>query len=133
MVDNRFSLSQQSLLPSIHSKTSNAPLNDNRTQKGNNNSQFSKILEQELSDVKFSQHAIQRLQSRNITIDQTGLAKLNGAVEKAAQKGAKESLVLMDNNLALVVSIKNKTVITAMDGASMKDNVFTNIDSAIII
>ncbi len=134
MIDNRFSLSQQSLLPQINNTgAKTGSVGSNRTNSGNNNSQFSQILERELTDVKFSQHAMQRLQSRNITIDQAGLAKLNGAVDKAAQKGAKESLVLMDNNLALVVSIKNKTVITAMDGASMKNNVFTNIDSAIII
>ncbi|MBP2640102.1 MAG: flagellar operon protein [Firmicutes bacterium] len=133
MIDNRFSLSQQSLLPAINKNSNSKSITNNPTQLGNSNSQFSQILERELSDVKFSQHAIQRLQSRNIMIDQAGMARLNGAVDKAAQKGAKESLVLMNNDLALVVSIKNKTVITAMDGASMKNNLFTNIDSAIII
>lgn len=53
-------------------------------------------------------------------------------VEKAAAKGAKESLVLVDN-AALVVSIKNRTVITAVDKDSLKDNVFTNIDSAVVV
>lgn len=93
---------------------------------------FGQILEKQLDTVKFSQHALQRLQSRNIKIDDADMAKLSSAVEKAAQKGAKESLVLM-NNLALVVSVKNRTVITAMDESSMKDNVFTNIDSAVIV
>lgn len=96
-----------------------------------NQSSFQDVLQQELG-VKFSQHALQRLQSRDIKMGPAELNKLNNAVEKAAQKGAKESLILM-NDLALVVSVKNKTVITAMDGASMKDNVFTNIDSAVII
>jgi len=133
LIDNRFSLSQQSLLPTINTNSSATSVKNNPLQSGNSNSQFSQILERELSDVKFSQHAIQRLQSRNIMIDQAGMAKLNEAVDKAAQKGAKESLVLMNNDLALVVSVKNKTVITAMDGVSMKNNLFTNIDSAIII
>jgi len=133
VIDNRFSLSQQSLLPTINTNSSATSVKNNPLQSGNSNSQFSQILERELSDVKFSQHAIQRLQSRNIMIDQAGMAKLNEAVDKAAQKGAKESLVLMNNDLALVVSVKNKTVITAMDGVSMKNNLFTNIDSAIII
>ena len=62
----------------------------------------------------------------------TDLKKLDHAVEKIAQKGAKESLIML-NDVALVVSVKNKTVITAMDGASAKDNIFTNIDSAMII
>lgn len=96
-----------------------------------NQTSFQDVLQQELG-VKFSQHALQRLQSRDIKMGPAELNKLNNAVEKAAQKGAKESLILM-NDLALVVSVKNKTVITAMDGASMKDNVFTNIDSAVII
>ncbi|WP_040682955.1 TIGR02530 family flagellar biosynthesis protein [Thermosinus carboxydivorans] len=95
-------------------------------------SSFGQVLEQYLTDIKFSQHALQRLQSRNIQLNQTELVKLNSAVEKAARKGAKESLILMDN-LALVVSIRNKTVITAIDGASIKENVFTNIDSAVIV
>lgn len=94
---------------------------------------FSQLLEQEITGVKFSQHALQRLDSRQIQLDNTQLTKLGQAVEKAAQKGAKETLVLLNDNLAFVVSVKNKTVITAMDGASMKENVFTNIDSAVIM
>ena len=95
---------------------------------------FTQVLAQELSGVQISQHALQRLQARNITLGQTELAKINIAMDKAAKKGAKESLVLMNNNnLALVVSVRNKTVITAMDSASMKNNIFTNIDSAVII
>lgn len=93
---------------------------------------FNQLLNHELNGVKFSNHALQRLQNRNINFSKEALDKLGSAINKAAQKGAKESLVLMDN-LALVVSIKNKTVITAMDGASIKDNVFTNIDSAVIV
>jgi len=99
-----------------------------------NKTSFTQVLAQTLSGVQFSQHALDRLQARNIKLGPVELTKLNTAVEKAAQKGAKESLVLMNNNnLALVVSVKNKTVITAMDGASIKDNIFTNIDSAVII
>ena len=95
---------------------------------------FQQVLAQELTGVKFSQHALQRLQTRSIQLGQADLLKLNDAVKKAEQKGAKESLVLMSqNDLALVVSVKNKTVITAMDGKSIKDNVFTNIDSAVIV
>lgn len=95
---------------------------------------FQQLLNQELTGVKFSQHALQRLETRSIQLGQADLVKLNDAVNKAEQKGAKESLVLMNQNeLALVVSVKNKTVITAMDGKNLKDNVFTNIDSAVIL
>jgi flagellar operon protein len=130
MNDNRIFLSQQPILPLPNRVSPSTPASRPMDK---NTPRFDQVLERELTGVKFSQHALQRLQSRNINIDQAGLAKLSSAVDKAAQKGAKESLVLMGNDLALVVSVKNKTVITAMDGASIKDNVFTNIDSAIII
>lgn len=94
---------------------------------------FQKILDQSVGGVKFSQHAQQRLKARNIQLDNQQIAQLGAAVDKAAQKGARESLVLMNRDLALVVSVTNRTVITAMDGNSIRDNVFTNIDSAVII
>lgn len=100
--------------------------------KNNSVNDFANLLNEELAGVKFSQHAIDRMQSRNLGFSSSDLLKLNDAVDRIAQKGGKESLVYM-NNVALVVSIKNKTVITAMDGNSAKDNIFTNIDSAAII
>lgn len=130
MADHRIYY-QQPLLPIQPSTTRNTGKTVDTTANGKNS--FGQVLEKELSQVKFSQHALQRLQNRNIQLDNTELAKLNAAVEKASQKGAKESLILMNNDLAFVVSVKNKTVITAMDGESMKDNVFTNIDSAVIV
>jgi len=95
------------------------------------NTNFQDILNNQLG-VKFSKHALERLERRNINLDSNTMEKLNAAVLKATNKGARESLVLMDD-LAFVVSIKNKTVITAVDGANIKENVFTNIDSAVII
>jgi flagellar operon protein len=82
--------------------------------------------------LKFSAHAQQRLQSRNINLSQNDLAKMNAMADKAAAKGAKQSLFMM-RDTAMVVSITNRTVITAVDQQSMKDNVFTNIDSAAVI
>lgn len=84
------------------------------------------------SSLKFSAHAQQRLERRQIDLDAQRLSRLEEAVEKAAAKGARESLVLLDD-LALVVSVKNRTVITAVDEKSLKEKVFTNIDSAIIV
>lgn len=81
--------------------------------------------------VQFSNHAIARLQKRNIDITPTDLSRITSAIDKAAAKGSRDSLVMIDD-LALVVSIKNRTVITAMDHQSMKDQVITNIDSAVI-
>jgi flagellar operon protein len=96
---------------------------------------FDKIFQEQLAgdtEIKFSAHALKRLETRQITLNNQDMAMLKDAVNKAEAKGAKESLILLDN-LALVVSIKNRTVITAVDGSSLKDNVFTNIDSAVIV
>jgi flagellar operon protein len=84
------------------------------------------------ANVKFSGHAQVRLASRNITLSGDDLANLGAAITKAAAKGARESLVLMDQ-AALVVSVPNRTVITAVDKSALKDNIFTNIDSAMIL
>ncbi len=95
---------------------------------------FNELLQKEIAGVgelKFSRHAQERLEARKIQLREGHLLRLQEAVEKAETKGAKESLVMLDD-LAFVVSIKNKTVITAVDGDSRKGNVFTNIDSAII-
>ena len=82
--------------------------------------------------LKFSAHAMQRLQSRNITLSPDDVNRMNQMADKAAEKGSKQSLFMMGDT-AMVVSIKNRVVITAVDSESMKDNVFTNIDSAAII
>lgn len=85
-----------------------------------------------VQSLSFSQHASTRMRERGIELDEADLAKLEGAVTKAAGKGSKESLILMDN-MAFVVSVVNRKVITAVDQGQLKDNVFTNIDSAILV
>lgn len=84
------------------------------------------------SALKFSAHAKERLALRNIQLSEGDLSRIQTAVQKAAAKGAKQSLLVMEN-LAFIVSVTNRTVITALDGGSMKENVFTNIDSAVIV
>ena len=93
---------------------------------------FDQVLNQTMGGVKFSQHASQRLQTRNINLSNEQMNQLKSAVDKAAQKGARESLIYL-HDIALVVSVANKTVITAMDGESAKESIFTNIDSAAIL
>lgn len=83
------------------------------------------------SDIRFSRHAVERMSSRGISLDGGKLSKLGAAVSAAGSRGARESLVLMDE-LALVVSVKNRTVITAMSSDETKGNVFTSIDSTVI-
>jgi len=82
--------------------------------------------------VKFSHHAEQRLAQRGIRLEPEQLHRLGGAIDKAAAKGAKDSLVLFQD-MAFIVNVKNRTVVTAMDGASMNDHVFTQIDSTILV
>lgn len=82
--------------------------------------------------IKFSQHAQQRLQVRNIELGPGDLEAINRAIDLAAAKGSRDSLVLY-RDLALIVSVRNRTVVTAIDGQRMKENVFTNIDSAVIV
>lgn len=81
--------------------------------------------------VKFSGHALQRIERRGISLDASTTARLNEGVSRAASKGARDSLVLVDDT-AFVVSVPNRTVITAVDREHMKEQVFTNIDSAVI-
>lgn len=82
-------------------------------------------------ELKFSKHAQARLASRNIELSTEDMGKLGRAVDSARQKGSRDSLVLL-NDLAFVVSVKNNTVITAVNDGSIRENVFTNIDSAVI-
>lgn len=96
---------------------------------------FDGVLHQQLQaagvSVRFSAHAQQRLQRREIQLGPEALTKLEGAVQRAGEKGGRESLILLDD-LAFVVSVKNRTVITAVDSEHIKENVFTNIDSVVI-
>ena len=95
---------------------------------------FSEVLRTRLEQeagVKFSAHAMNRLNERGITLENEELGRLSGAVMKADEKNVNDSLIFI-NDMAFIVSIKNRTVVTAMTGDSIKDNVFTNIDSTVI-
>ena len=104
-------------------------------------SAFQKILKGELQQgqgIRFSAHAQARLSDRDIEISDDALNKLTDAVDRAAAKGARDALVLMPgasrtDDLALVVSVTNRTVVTAMDGERVRDSIFTNIDSALVV
>lgn len=97
---------------------------------------FGQVLKTKISqrpDLKFSAHAIERLHRRNINLTVNEIGRIQKAVEKIEQKGGNDSLVVM-GDLALVVNVRNNTVITAMNkGTHDEDKVFTNIDSAYIL
>lgn len=82
--------------------------------------------------VRFSKHATSRLNDRNIELTDEQLERLNDGTKKAGEKGIKDSLVLVDQ-LAFIVNTKSNTVITAMDQTETDENIFTNIDGAVII
>jgi flagellar operon protein len=92
---------------------------------------FSEVLSERTAGVQFSGHAVDRLRRRGIEVDDGTMQRLEGAVDRAATKGSRESVVFVDDK-AFVVSVTNRTVITAVDSAHMREHVFTNIDSAVI-
>ena len=97
----------------------------------------SKALQQHLvpgqaGELKFSKHAMGRLTDRNISLSSEQLERLNDGARKAGQKGIKDSLVIVDE-LAFIVNIPNNTVVTAMDSTETNENVFTNINGAVIM
>jgi flagellar operon protein len=94
---------------------------------------FADVLSQttQAAPVKFSAHALQRVERRGIDVSPATLGRLNDGLDRAAGKGARASVVFVDST-AFVVSVPNRTVITAVDRDHMKQQVFTNIDSAVI-
>ena len=83
------------------------------------------------SELRFSKHAANRLADRNLTLSDEQLNRLTEGTRKAGEKGIKESLVMVDQ-LAFIVNVPNHTVITAMDQTQASENIFTNIDGAVI-
>ena len=96
---------------------------------------FGQIFSQksiEENGLKFSKHASFRLTDRGIDLTDGQMARLNDGARKAAEKGIKDSLVLVDD-MAFIVNIPNQTVVTAMDSTETIENVFTHINGAVIM
>ncbi len=93
---------------------------------------FEEVLNSKKTELKFSKHADARLSERNIRLSEEQLERLNMGARKADAKGIGESLMIMDD-LAFIVNIRNNTVVTAIDSRSSEENVFTNIDGAVIV
>lgn len=94
---------------------------------------FGQIFSQKAdAGLKFSKHAANRLSERNIDLTDSQLDRLELGAKKAQDKGINESLVIVDQ-LAFIVSVPNSTVITAMDQSESDDNIYTNIDGAVIM
>lgn len=96
---------------------------------------FSEILGEKVNKkdgLKFSAHAMRRLSDRQINLTPMDLSRLNSGLKLAEEKGARSSLIMVDKN-AYIVSVKNKTVVTALTEEAALGNVFTNIDSVAIV
>lgn len=99
------------------------------------NSEFAKELslrEKNASQVQFSRHASQRMEQRGITLSSESLRKLDQAVDTARQKGSKDTVVISAQG-AFIVNVLNNIVVTTIAEQDMKDNIFTNIDSAVFM
>jgi flagellar operon protein len=101
-------------------------------------SDFGQLLEEQLlpkgpsHGIKLSTHAAKRLQERNLNMDSDEFFKLKGAIDKLRTKGGRDSLVVT-SKAAYIVDINNNTIVTAIDKDNMAENVFTKIDSTLII
>ncbi len=128
-ITNRFTSIEQVAGRYLKPKESQAAVKDSRVS-------FDEIFRQKqsenTSELKFSKHASMRLEERNISLTTEQNARLENGVAKASEKGIKDSLVMIDS-LAFIVNVPNKTVVTAMDQTEKQDNIFTNIDGAVIM
>ncbi len=127
-------------LPGLGETAASGRPSRSRTDRGKgtgpgNKNDFATVLEQQRSrarEINFSAHARQRLEDRSIELGPEEVGKLARAVDKAAEKGCRASLLLY-GDMAFVAGVDSRTIITALDGQSMKEHVFTNIDSALIV
>ncbi len=115
---------------------SNQQASRKETSTQNGQSAFGELLQQKLQSAEtnlvFSKHAAQRLQDRDIEMSAEQMNTLSEAVDKAAEKGVKNALILGNDN-SFIVNVPSKTVVTIMNHQSMKENVVTNIDGTVII
>lgn len=91
---------------------------------------FNDLFEKEINKLRFSAHAQSRLTSRDLQLSEEDIQRIDSAVEKVQEKGGTETLVML-RDMAFVVSVPNKTVITAVQRTNAEPTVFTNIDSAV--
>lgn len=109
--------------------------NDSRTVNKKSKDEFKDILKKTVKkedSFVISNHAAERLKDRNISLNENDMNKINEGINKADEKGSSESLILY-KDVVLVASVKNRTIITAVDKDSSKGNVFTNIDSVVLL
>lgn len=114
----------------------NVAENNNKVNNNSKGTSFKDILKSEVnkgeSEFVISNHAAQRLKDRNISLNANDMEKINEGINKAAQKGCRDSAILYKDSM-FITNIKNRTIITAVNKDSSKENIFTNIDSVIFL
>ncbi|MCR2042768.1 TIGR02530 family flagellar biosynthesis protein [Anaerosalibacter massiliensis] len=111
---------------------SSTPINDKQV---NSNKNFKEILEKvqgKNEEIKFSKHALERMDSRDVKLNLEEVKKIEMAFKKAEEKGVKDAFILLGDK-GFIASIENKTVITSITNEELKENIFTNIDGAVIL
>jgi hypothetical protein len=102
------------------------------TNKPGEASEFEKILHEENKNFSLSQHAETRIRSREIPWSTHLEKRISKGIDQAESKGSREALILADD-VAVIANVKSRTVVTAMDRSQMKEKIFTNIDSAVLV
>lgn len=111
------------------------PKPGSRVDKNQSSDQFGKMLAGKIAEKKqvtLSGHAKSRLESRNINLTEQDMAAINDAADRAAAKGSRNALILSDK-FGLITNVPNRAVITALDPGDLKENIVTNIDSAVFV
>ncbi len=93
---------------------------------------FEEIFKGEIERIRFSNHALKRLEDRDVRLSEEDVKLLNDALFRAEQKNTRDVLILL-RDIAFIVNVRSRTVITVIDENSMREHVFTNIDGAVII
>ena len=127
------------LIPNVSKISSDKKVSlDNKLAKGVNESEFKSLLDEQVQGqglnhgIQLSTHAAKRLQERNLSMDSDEFFKLKGAMDKLKTKGGQDSLVITDK-AAYIVDVPKNRIVTAIDKNSILDNVFTKIDSTVIV
>lgn len=128
---SQYLIRRQQVLGTPESTISNKPNTQKQSPVTN---QFKDILNQVSSEqsIKFSKHALNRLEERSINLSTDEIAKISKAVNQAEGKGIRDALILMGDK-AFIANVKSRTIVTAAADQNLKENVFTNIDGAVII
>jgi flagellar operon protein len=110
-------------------KATSTPVTNKSRVSDTNGSSFADALSQ-AQNLRFSNHAQKRLEARNINLSDDGINRLSNAIDKAEKRGGKESLVMVDD-MAFIVNIRDRMVVTALDTKNRGEGVFTQIDSVV--